>query len=254
VKPINLLPGEYRPRRASGALSGSSYVLVGGLAALVLLAALYIVTANKVTSRENETAEAKQQTQVAQAKIASLGAYGDFATVAEQRSASVKRLAGGRFDWERLTRELAVVLPDNVWLTEVDASVSPETAAAGAAGAPGTSGAAGAPGAAGEPAVDGPSAKLAGCAKNQPDVAKLMVRLRQMHRVDDVVLKESSKSEDSAATGGTATSSATAVGTEGCGSAYSFELTVVFDQTAPTAAPAPGDGSPRVPARLGGGE
>jgi Tfp pilus assembly protein PilN len=254
VKPVNLLPGEYRPRRANGALAGSSYVLVGALAAMVLLAALYIFTANKVTSRENETAEAKQQTQTAQAKIASLGAYGDFATVAEQRSASVKRLAAGRFDWERLTRELSVVLPDNVWLTEVDASVVPETAAAGAAGGAPPGGGAGASASSGEPAVDGPSAKLTGCAKNQPDVAKLMVRLRQMHRVDDVVLKESSKADEAGATGGTATAGATAVGTDGCGSAYSFELTVVFDDAAPTAAAPPNGDAAHVPARLGGGE
>ncbi len=79
-----------------------------------------------------------------------------------------------------------------------------------------------------------------------------MVRLRQMHRVDDVQLKESSKSPD-----GTASSSGdsgSSLSSEGCGTAYSFELTVLFEETEPVTAPKSGSGSPRVPARLGGGE
>lgn len=242
MRPVNLLPGEYRPRRASGALSGSSYVLVGALAGLVLLAGLYIFTANKVTSRENQTAEAKQDTAEARAKIAALGAYGDFATVAQQRSTSVKKLAAGRFDWERLTRELAVVLPDNVWLTEVDASVSPEATTTGTSAPPPS-----------EDQPSGPSAKLVGCAKRQPDVARMMVRLKQMHRVEDVQLKESLVTETGGTNGSAPAAGSGAVATEGCGTAYSFELTVVFAEQSPASSGATGD-SQRVPARLGGGQ
>jgi len=234
VRPVNLLPTEYRPRR-KGALSGGSYVLVGGLFVMLVLAGLYILTANKVTSRENERAEALQQTQVAEARIAALGAYGDFATIAETRKASVEQLARGRFDWERFTRELSYVLPKGVWLTEVDASVVPDTATGPAPS---------------QPAPTGPSAKISGCAKSQDDVARLMVRLRQMHRVDDVQLKESARASES---GSSSSSSATTSGAEGCGNFYAFELTTVFEETAPVTAP-PGQGTARVPARLGGGE
>ena len=248
MRPVNLLPGEFRPRRANGALSGSAYVLVGALAGLLLLVGLYVFTANKVTSRENQTAEAKQQTEEAQAKINALGAYGDFATVAQQRSASVKKLAGGRFDWERLTRELAVVLPNGVWLTEVDASSMPDSATTAAPAA-----------ATGQPEITGPSAKLVGCSKKQPDVARLIVRLKQMHRVDDVQLKESSVSEaagtsssSTTTTGSTSGSTSGAANAQSCGRSYSFELTVIFDDQPEVSAP--GGESPRVSARLGGGQ
>lgn len=238
MRPVNLLPGEYRPRRASGALAGSSYVLVGGLFLILVLAGVYVLTANKVTSRQNETAEALQQTKAAEAKIAALGAYGDFATVAQQRSASVKQLAAGRFDWERLTRELAAVLPANVWLTEVDASTMPESTTTGP----------------NEPQITGPSAKITGCAKKQPDVAKFMVRLKQMNRVDDVQLKESSRTAAGSSGSSSSSSSTSTMGSTDCGKAYAFELTVIFDESAPVVAPGPDSGSPRVPARLGGGE
>lgn len=234
MKPVNLLPSELRPRRASGAQAGSAYFVVGGLAVLLLMLAAYVLTSNQVTSRENQRAQALQQTQAAEARVASLTSFGDFATVAQTRQASVKQLAGGRFDWERLTRELSRVLPGGVWLTEVDAAVVPETT--------GT--------AAGEPASTSPSAKLAGCAKHQPDVAKLMVRLRQMHRVTDVELKESSKTDEATGAGGASGTSGT--GGEGCGDAYTFELTVVFGETEQPVAAGAGRAD-RVPARLGGG-
>jgi len=236
VKPVNLLPSELRPRRASGAQAGSAYFVVGGLAVLLLMLAAYVLTSNQVTSRENQRAEALQQTQAAEARVASLTSFGDFATVAETRQASVKQLAGGRFDWERLTRELSQVLPGAVWLTEVDAAVVPETT--GAAG--------------GEPASTSPTAKLSGCAKHQPDVAKFMVRLRQMHRVTDVELKESSKTDETSSSGAGDASGASGAGGEGCGDAYTFELTVVFGETEQPTAPGAG-GADRVPTRLGGG-
>ena len=233
MKPVNLLPGEHRPRHASGRLAGSSYVLVGGLTAVLVLVGLYLVTSNQVVSRENETAKALQQTQAAEAKSASLSAFGDFASVAKTRSASVKQLAGGRFDWERLTRELALVLPERVWLTEVDASVVPASTGAGAS----------------ESTSSGPAAKLVGCAENQPDVAKLMVRLRQMDRVTDVQLKQSAQGDVGSSTGTTDSSGGAS---SDCDGLYAFELTVVLEAPPPITAP-PEPGSGRVPARLGGG-
>ena len=243
MRPINLLPAEHRPRRASGAQAGSAYVVIGGLFAVLLLAGAYVLTANNVTKRQNEKVETEQQTQAARAKIRSLGAFGDFATAAQTRRASVKQVAAGRFDWERLTRELANVLPEDVSLTEVDAAVVPEEAATGSAAAGGGSGAQ-------SPA--GPSAKLTGCAKHQPDIAKLMVRLRQMNRVDEVQLKQSSKGDSSSSTGsssGSSSGSGTSAGD--CGADYSFEVMVLFDPG--EAAQAPSGSTGRVPSRLGGG-
>ena len=122
-------------------------------------------------------------------------------------------------------RELSLVLPRGSWVKEVDAS------ATGSADA-GTQ-------TSGQPTGQ-PSAKLTGCTPRQPETAKLMVRLRRMHRVDDVTLKESAQES----TGGAATLA-------NCGKLYAFDLTVSF-----LAVPPPeGAGSQRrVPASLGGGQ
>lgn len=224
MRPVNLLPEQHRARVSSGR-SGGAYAVIGLMAALVVMATVYALTANQVNSRKTEEAKASQEAQKLEAQTASLQSFGDFVQVKATRLSSVRDLARGRFDWERFMRELSLVLPRGSWVKEVDAS------AAGTA--EGTDPAAG-------EATGQPSATLTGCTPTQPETAKLMVRLRRMHRVDDVTLKESAQES----TGGAATLA-------NCGKLYAFDLTVSF-----LAAPAP-DGAgaaKRVPASLGGGQ
>lgn len=232
MRPVNLLPGEYRAARASGQRAGSAYVALGTLAALLAMVLLYVVTANQISSREDAAAEAQGETAALHAEIAALGAFGDFSQIKQTRMASVTSLAQGRFDWERFVRELALVLPEDTWLGEVTAATAPEDS---------------------DSAVgSGPYAQLQGCAVRQPDVATLLVRLRKMHRVEDVTLAESVREGDvpvapstSLPTGGL--TPAVPVDTDGCGSFYAFDVKVAFE-VAPTVAD-----QRRIPASLGGG-
>ena len=210
--------------------------MLGVLAGLLLMVGAYVMTSNRVNSSKEQTLEAKREATEAEAKAKALGSFADFAKIKETRAASVRELAKGRFDWERLVRELALVLPSGTWLTDMDAAVAPGEDQDGQA--TGTLRA----------TEGGPRATLKGCAKRQPDVANLMVRLRSMHRVEDVGLTESSRSEGDSAAGGVVPSNATNVG-GGCGDAYEFELKVAFEPAAATTTGKPG----HVPARLGGG-
>jgi hypothetical protein len=79
-----------------------------------------------------------------------------------------------------------------------------------------------------------------GCTPRQRDVARMMVRLRQLHGVSDVSLNEASREQGS-----------TPATVDSCGSFSTFDLTVSFDPTEPgNEAPR---GAERVPASLGGG-
>lgn len=236
MRPVNLLPGEHRPREVSGERSGSAYVVVGVLAAMLVMALLYVLTANQVSSRKDEAAKAQQQAEEAQRQITALGPFGNFSEIKKVRIASVKNLADARFDWERFLRELAHIVPENAWFSEVDAATSDE-ARAGEGSSSATAG--------GQP-VTGPSANLTGCAKDQPDVATLMVRARQLHLVTDVQLIEST-----AASGGSgATAGASTSGGGSCPPGYNnFKLLVAFEAASSGSTDAP----ERVPASLGGG-
>jgi Tfp pilus assembly protein PilN len=230
MRPVNLLPEQHRVRAPGSGLAGSAYVVVGVLGVLLVGVVLYVLTSNKINHNEAQAVAAKRDVQEAKAKLGSLSAFSDFSNVSVTRKASVQQLAQSRFDWERFLRETSHVLPRKTWLTAIDATVTPDPAqSSGGAGA-GTD--------------DGtPGAKIQGCARRQSDVATLMVRVRKIHRVDDVTLTESSRGDSGDASAG--------AGGEGCGRYYTFDVKAVFD-TAPEATVA-GPGEKRVPVALGGG-
>jgi Tfp pilus assembly protein PilN len=225
MRPVNLIPQDQRRRKPSEGSGKGAQAVLGGLAVLLALAVFYVLTANSVTERQNETAQAKAEADRLEAQAVQKTSFSDFAQIAQTRVASVAGVAATRFDWERFMRELALVMPEGSWL---------RTAGATMAGGGATDAAAAAT------EATGPSASLSGCTPRHSDVAAMMVRLRQLHRVTDVNLTSSTKETES----GTA-------GPDSCGPNTTFEITVTFGPAA-TATEAP-RGAKRVPASLGGG-
>jgi Tfp pilus assembly protein PilN len=231
MRPVNLVPQEQRRRapREGGGGKGA-YVALGVLGVLVVLVAAYVLSSNQVTERQNQAAAASAEADRLEAEASKQVSYTDFAAIAQTRLQSVASVAETRFDWERLMREVALVMPAGSWLQSADASVAGDAAAAAAAPAAGTTTAA--------PA--GPSATFLGCTPDQSDVARMMVRLRQLNRVADVTLNQSAtegKNSEPAAV-------------DSCGPNYKFDITVSFTAADVEASPR---GATRVPASLGGG-
>jgi Tfp pilus assembly protein PilN len=230
VKAVNLIPSEQRKARPTGERSGGAYVAVGVLGALLVMALLYVLTANSVNDKTSKAAAASQQADALEAQAKQLGSFTNFSAIKQQRMLSVISTAEGRFDWERLVRELSRVMPEDSWLQSADASVAGDDAATSSSSSTTTSSA----------APTGPTATLKGCTPKQSDTARLLVRLRQMYRVSDVTLNGSVRE-----TGASETTF------DNCGRYYQFDVTVSFEPTAP-ASEAP-RGSDSVPASLGGG-
>jgi Tfp pilus assembly protein PilN len=246
MNPVNLLPAKHRPRTPTGEQQGSAYVVVGILGALLVMVVFYVLTINGVNSNKGKVAEAKAATARAEARASELGPYGNFSQVKEQRVQSVKQLADGRIDWERLTRGLARVLPKNVWLLSASASATgTPTTAGGSTSTPPGGGVA--PGA-GQTGT-GPKVQLTGCAPSQSVVAVTLVRLRELPGATDVQLNEITKPEPVASSG--AAGAAPAGGDSDCGLLHGkpvakWDALVTFDAKAGTT-------SSRVPKSLGGG-
>lgn len=242
MRPVNLLPAGDRARRPASTSKNASYIVLGVLGALLLVMLTVVVTQNQINSRTSEIAAVKQETAEAQQRTAALGPFGQFATIKETRVQSVTQLAQARFDWERLMRELALVLPEDTWITSASAS---------AAGAPEGGAAAASP--TGTTATSiAPSVNLVGCAPTQSVVAEVMVRMRNLHRAQDVELTESARPDEQPVVPGAAPVAAEPTGTAGgCGDRYQFNTTVTF-------APATDVGlddeqGDSVPSSLGGG-
>ena len=96
-----------------------------------------VLTGNQIAEREDEVATLKHEDAAAAARgRSSSPPTPSSATLSEQRVATVSSLADSRFDWERVMRELSLVLPGDVWLVSLTATASPSrrsTAVAGAA-------------------------------------------------------------------------------------------------------------------------
>ena len=80
-----------------------------------------------MNDRQSKAAQARQEAVAAESKSKQLGAFTDFASIKEQRLASVMAAAQTRFDWERFMRELARVMPAGSWVHTTNASVAGDT-------------------------------------------------------------------------------------------------------------------------------
>jgi Tfp pilus assembly protein PilN len=242
MKAVNLLPEKHRPRKPTGGQGRSAHIALGVLGAVLVGVLVYVLTLNSINSSKTQIVEAKAEAIRLEAQANSLGPYGDFAKIKTERVRSVQSLAEGRFDWERLVRELAHVLPADVWLVNASASASGASATSSTTPSSGTA----------VPSA-GPTLTVQGCARDQSQVAVTLVRLRELQGATDVSLDHSTRGEDP--TGGTATAAPAAGGgapDTGCGTThgapnYSFQASVTFAPSPPISTP----GS--VPGSLGGG-
>lgn len=178
MRAVNLMPADVRATRATRP-GGPVYVLLGGLAALVVLASLWAVANRQAGERRAQLDRANAQVAAAEGRAGAAAPYAEFARLAQDRLETVTALARSRFDWAHAMREISRVLPADVWLTELG----------GASGAgtetptPATS------------VAPAPTFKLDGCTRSQARVAQLMARLRAVDGVRAVDLSKSQKPE-----------------------------------------------------------
>ncbi len=162
----------------------------------------------------------------AKARAERLAAYTQFQLLSEQRVATVTSLADSRFDWERVMRELSLVLPSDVWLVGLTATATPSASAGGGEAGGSASGL--------RAATPGPALQLSGCAAGQEAVASFVTVLKDIDGVTRVGVQSSQLADkDSGAGVGPQGGS----GSEDCRTRNfiaRFEIVVAFD-----AAPVP---------------
>jgi Tfp pilus assembly protein PilN len=230
MRPVNLIPAEDRQGQHSPLRSGPlAYVVIGALVALLAGVTALVLTGNQIAEQKNEVVQLKREDAAETARAKRLSSYSQFASLREQRVATVTSLADSRFDWERVMRELSLVLPSNVWLITLDATAASGTSVEGGSEG-GSSSGAGLRG-----AVPGPALELSGCASGQEAVAGFVTILKDIDGVTRVGVQSSELSEQESA--GAAASSDDGGGGEDCRTRdfiAKFDLVVAFD-----AAPVP---------------
>jgi Tfp pilus assembly protein PilN len=230
VRPVNLIPPEARrgdkaPMRA-GALS---YVIVAVLAVALLGVTGAVLTNNQVSDRRAEKSGLESQLAEAQAQARRVGSFASFASLQQAREQTVASLAQSRFDWERVLRQLAIVIPEDVWLTHLTATVSPEVQLTDSGSSSSSSS-----GVSGLDSVQGPALQMQGCGDGHEAVARFLAALRDIDGVTRVSVLSSDRPDPSSATEGSS-AEATASGggaSGGCATRdfiSTFSTVVAFD-------------------------
>lgn len=188
MRPVNLIPPEDRPGERKPMRGGPlAYIVVGALAAAVIGVAMLAVTNNQVSESKTEIASLEDETAVVEARAQALDAYAQFHSLGEQRRATITSLADSRFDWQRVMRELAIVLPGNVWLTNLTGTASPTVSVDGAGSVSLRA------------SIPGPALELSGCASSQAAVAGFVQALKEIDGVTRVGVQASSLGGESSA-------------------------------------------------------
>ena len=233
MKAVNLIPADAKraSRGSSGTKALPTYLVLGALAIAVGLVTLYVLASNNVSQREAKVTTLQAEVAQVQAQSTSLNHYAQFSQMTQSRIGSVRQLATGRFDWHSTLTQIAQVVPKNTSLaTLTGTAASADPTAAGTATATST----------GTPT--GTSIQLTGCTKSQPDVAKLMSRLRLIDGVASVTLNSSTKQESGPSTPAStpaSSGSGAGSGSGGCGNGTpSFDMQISFATAAAPATPA----------------
>lgn len=228
MRPVNLIPPEERRGDKAPTRTGSlAYVVVGVLGAALLAVTAVVLTNNQISDRQAEKASLEQQVATAQAEADRLGSFARFASMEQAREQTVASLAQSRFDWERVLRELAIVIPQDVWLTNLTASVSAAAASSGSRSSTGGSGDAGS-----AENVEGPSLQIEGCAAGHEAVARFLAALQDVDGVTRVSVLNSDLPDPSGAAGATAATGG-ADSSAGCSSrdfVSQFQVVAAFDE------------------------
>jgi Tfp pilus assembly protein PilN len=237
MRAVNLLPPDTRGASKVSADLGAGpeakggagpFVVLGVLAAAVAGTAGYVLTENTVKQRSVELAEAVAQQQAIARQAAQLKPYADFDAMARSRVTTVKDIAGSRFDWEQVLRDLSRAIPQDVTLKALTGDT-----ANGAGGAGGASSAM-------RSAINAPAITLQGCAPGQTEVSRLLARLHDIQGVTRVTLTKSTKSKIESNDAGDASSIAQRNAMPcGTGKRPEFELVMFFEKSAETVAKAP---------------
>lgn len=230
MRPIDLTPSDERAGARKPARGGPlAYIVVGALVLALTGVILLVLANNQVSDRKAELTQLESQTATAEAEAAKLAAFAQFHSVSEQRVTTVTNLADSRFDWERVMHELALILPKDVWLTNLTGTVRPDVAVEGGANISLRAGAA------------GPALELVGCAEGQESVARFISDLKGIDGVTRVGVLSSQLPAGAGGEGGSESSTPSSGTCQTRSFIAQFQIVVAFD-AAPIPAAAGGTG------------
>jgi Tfp pilus assembly protein PilN len=134
VRAVNLLPRD----DARGKSRQTNPVVLGGVIAVVvataLLAAVFLTVSSGVADKQARLDAAQAELDATPVPPPADASASTLEQEKGQRVVALSTALGKRVAWDRVLRELSLVLPEDVWLSTLSAKAPGEAAAAGPAG------------------------------------------------------------------------------------------------------------------------
>jgi Tfp pilus assembly protein PilN len=182
MRAFNLLPREEARAAKEGAPNPLPYVLVAltGVLVFAALAAFYLMAGTDVTKKKGQVEDLRAELAAYQAEAKGPSIEDKSAALANERVSRTTALSGAltkRLAWDRVLSEIALVVPDDVTLAQIQGT-SP---------------------ASGSPAINADGSAITnltiiGTTRTQADVAEFMARLASIRELGAVQLKQAGES------------------------------------------------------------
>jgi Tfp pilus assembly protein PilN len=120
MRRIELLPETYLEERRQR--RRTAMIVAGGLVLLTILVGYWISLGVQISGARNELAQVQARNQTLQAEVAELQRFADLDAEVNEKRASLAKVMGGDVDWPGVLTEVAMVVPGEIWLTNLTAS------------------------------------------------------------------------------------------------------------------------------------
>ena len=128
MRRIDLLPAVYEERRRGRRnLVG---VFLAGLLVLLLLLGWWFFLGMQINDAEDDLAQVQATNASLESQIAELQRFAELAAEVEAKRTALQTVFAGDIDWPALLTEVAMVIPGEVWLTNLTASAGTTEGAA----------------------------------------------------------------------------------------------------------------------------
>ena len=173
MRAVNLLPrDEARKRRQPGAVALTA--VLGSVLVTALVAGLFLNAASSVTAKQTDLDSLRAELAAIPPPAPTPAAQTNLETEKSARISLLSAALAQRVAWDRLLREISLVLPEDVWLETMNANAADQTAAL----APGQTKPTG-------------GLNITGYAYSHDGVARLLARLNLVPQLDRVKLNTS---------------------------------------------------------------
>lgn len=191
MRRVDLLPPIYAERRRQRRNLG--LIAVAGLFVLLLLLGWWLLLGFQINDAEGRLADVQTRNRQLEGQIAELQRFAELAAEVEAKRTALQTVFAGDVDWPALMTEIAMVVPGEVWLTNLTASAGQTEGAAPV----------GTETAAVRIDTQEPFGRIAfsGSSLSMPGVAKWMLRLESVREFFAVYLNSAVASEEEAGVG-----------------------------------------------------